>query len=138
MKCLLLALLIGLSLQTFSQESATTVYNKDYYLKKSKTQKTIGWVSLGVGSTLIVVGAISSIHGAVDLVDGNPGKLFASSAFLVTGVALDAVSIPFFISGSKNKKRADAIVAFRMQPMFLPKNNFALSQEPTLSVKIGF
>lgn len=133
MKCLLLALLIGLSLQTFSQESTTSVYNKDYYLKKSKTQKTIGWVVLGAGTSLIAAGLITGSGKSDDL-----GDVFAGGAYIVSGVVLDAVSIPFFVSASKNKKRAVAAVAFRIQPMFQPKNNFAISQQPTLSVKIGF
>jgi len=133
MKCLLLALLIGLSLQSFSQENFNTVNNKAYYLQKSKTQKTIGWVALGAGTSLIAAGLITGSGKSDDL-----GDVFAGGAYIVSGVVLDAVSIPFFVSASKNKKRADAAVAFRMQPMFQPKNNFAISQQPTLSVKIGF
>lgn len=120
--------------QAFCQDSRSNEFNKDYYLQKTKTQNTVGWILLGAGTTAIVAGIISGTKKDDDLADVGVGVVA-----VVSGVVVDLVSIPFFISAAKNKKRAATAVAFHMQPMNLPiQQGFVLKQQPTISVKIGF
>ena len=84
-----------LSTASFCQQtdSSQPLTKKDY-LAKSKEQKTIAWISLGVGATMFAIAA----PGHVD---------FETLGVLVVigGVATIA-SIPLFIAAAKNKKKA--------------------------------
>ncbi|AFD07475.1 hypothetical protein [Solitalea canadensis] len=76
------------------------------YLKKSKSQKTIGWVMVGAGTALIIAGAAtnssSSDTGWESLnTDVNQGILITSGCLVGLG------SIPLFIAGRKNRKKAE-------------------------------
>lgn len=105
-----------LAFQAFCQDSKSNEFNKDYYLQKSKTQKTVGWILLGAGTTAIVAGIISGNKKNDDLADVGVGVVA-----VVSGIVVDLVSIPFFVSAAKNNKRAATAVAFQFQPINLPK-----------------
>lgn len=70
------------------------------YQKKSRKQRTAGWVVLGVGAGALVVG-------------GSTWDLFAttgSDAAIALGMIAMLSSIPVFISSAKNKGRAEILL----------------------------
>ena len=99
-KTAILFLLIVLSASTFSQQTnpVPTVTKPDY-LQKSKNQKTAAWILLGGGTALAAGGFIWA-----------SSNIFSTSSgpevLLLVGIGCMTGSIPFFISSSKNRKRA--------------------------------
>jgi hypothetical protein len=73
------------------------------YLKKANSQRTVGWVLLGAG---IAMEILSIAIVANDLYDDGTG---AETLFLVGGLATIA-SVPVFISGAKNRGRAEILL----------------------------
>ncbi len=118
-------------LNSFSQTSAPT---KDYYLKKSKTQKTVGWIMLVGGVTLFTVGLIS---GTKKLVQDPLNAKAQGQAFLViSGIGISLGSIPFLVSGKNNARKAAAISFNNQKILYLQQDGFALKSQPTLTLKI--
>lgn len=96
------------TIQVFSQ-SENPATSKEYYLKKSKTQKTIAWIMLGVGSVTAITGLIieeSEVNNDLVnyLVDDKLGG--TCTVMIVAGSAIALGSIPLFIISSKNKRKA--------------------------------
>ena len=123
---------ISFAQQTNPQEELT----KDYYLQKSKKQKTGAWIFLGLGTGSIVAG---SIIGSDKTSSG--GGLFydnaGPSALLILGGALFAAgSIPMFISAGKNKHKA-MDMSFRFQHIPQLQNTAKINQPiPSINLKI--
>ena len=91
------------------------------YLKKSKTQKTVGFVLIGAG-----LAAIAAV------IDGN-SSFSTTGAFVgVSGIAILG-SIPFFIASGKNKRKAELM--FKTEKVFVPA--FRSSKVLALGVKIN-
>ena len=113
-KIIILTMLLIIATTTFSQQTkpSPTITKQDY-LKKSRHQKTAAWIVLGGGLLSTGLGSIrfkpNDTWGG-----GNDQPTTGSTVFLVTGLAAIGASIPFFISASKNKKKA-ADVSFRME-----------------------
>ena len=100
---------------SFSQIPAGPQFSKDYYLQKSKHQKTTAWVLLGSGAAIAATGGIIVLknHQA----NGYPGRGGIYAA--IGGGIVCISSIPFFISSSNNKKKA-ASIAISNQNIFAP------------------
>ena len=100
--------MVALTGKVFSQKDTTLPNSsmKTDYLQKSKTQKTIAWVLLGSGTVLIGAGVIVTVNGEANLSfdDAESG-----AALIVAGAVADIASIPFFILGAKNKRKALAV-----------------------------
>src|SRR5215203_675829 len=71
-----------------------------YYLKQNKQQKTIGWVLLGAGVALTIVGAQQTAN---DLFSESSG----GETLLIIGNLSTIASIPLFLSAAKNRGRAE-------------------------------
>lgn len=82
----------------FAQNSPTKELNSEGYLHKSKVKKIIGYTFLGAGVMLFITGGI------IDKV--KKPELLAGFGYEVIGISSALVSIPFFISSSKNKRKA--------------------------------
>ena len=118
--------------KSFSQTEANLEHSKDYYLQKSKNQKTIAWILLGAGTTSIIVGVIQASGKSNDLGDIGDGAVPA-----LVGIGLDLASIPFFISSSRNKKRA-ASLTINNQNILLPQqSSLCLKMQPAITLKIN-
>ena len=132
MKKIILFIMFLLSIiKSFSQTPRSSAHSKEYYLQKSKNQKTVAWILLGVGTTSMVVGLIEGSK-APDNLD----NLTKGVAPTLIGLGVDLASIPFFISASKNKKIASYVAINNQQFFFPQKGSLCLKMQPTISLKI--
>ncbi|HET9744507.1 MAG TPA: hypothetical protein VFP97_02275 [Chitinophagaceae bacterium] len=111
---------------------------KEYYLTKSKNQKTVGYVLAGVGGALIVSGII--VGNGDNNNDPNEldfGPNFDVGLWLVGGgIASGLASIPFFISSGNNARKA-ATIGINHQKIKLPQlNGQETVFQPAISLKI--
>ena len=87
------------------------------YLQKSKKQKTTGFVLLGGGAALAIVGTAIGVSSVDDelvsnITDGESDETYtAGGIMLITGLAAMVGSVPFFIASSRNNKKAHAASA---------------------------
>lgn len=101
---------------TFSKKmylSANTPPDKDadFYLRRSKNQRTVGWVTLGAGVILSGIGLIVATNSEGGTYDqyGNyseDNNTAIAAVLLITGGLSGIVSIPFMIIASGNKHKA--------------------------------
>jgi len=133
-KMTLCLILLTFGFQSFSQAPPGSA---EYYRQKSKSQRTTGWVLLGVGTAMAVGGGIGfSKHW--DLFQSNTTKADVYGAIMAAGIVADLVSIPVFISAGRNARRA-ARVSVSSQLLDFPQgNNSYVKPHPTISVKIPF
>ncbi len=126
-KILSTVLFLVFSLYAFSQNTAN---NKDYYLKKSKHQKTAFYVLAGTGTGLIITGlAWGPKNADPEKQDFTPGFL------LIGGVVSCIVSIPILIASNKNKKRSMSF-SFKNEPSRqLLKRSFVYRSIPSITLK---
>ena len=120
----------------FSQRNSDSALSKSYLLQKSRNQNTAGWVLLAGGTSLAVVGGI--IFGNSNFLSGNDNSTDAGGYLMIGGIVADLVSIPFFISSSKNARRAAALSFYyrTIQPnQFIAKRG---TMQPTVSLKFHF
>lgn len=131
-KIIVFALLLMVSVVSFSQPTTETPMVKTDYLQKSKNQKTTAWVLLGGGAGFILVGVLI----------GN-GKE-ASFDDVGTGVVLGGIgalsmlgSIPLFIASGKNKRKAMSMSFKNEMIPQLQNGSFVNRSIPSLSLKIS-
>lgn len=138
MKKIILSLtLLQFVLTSFSQPPTLT---KDYYFKKSKNQYTAGWVFLGGGVAMTTIGIIlGSNHTSNYGTLGSPNfDIVPASAVLgIAGIGAALVSIPFFISSSKNARKAATISFNNQNILMLQQNSFVSKMQPTITLKIS-
>ena len=120
----------------FSQTTSSPKLSKDYYLQKSKTQKTIGWVLLAGGTAMVVGGAISEPKAKPSSLS-DAYNFNASDIIILIGTGVDIISIPFFISAHKNKKRAASVAIANQKILWSQKNNIGFVTQPSVTIKIG-
>lgn len=121
--------------KTFSQTTTSPAISKDYYLQKSKNQKTTAWVLLGAGIGMTVGGL--AINQDQPLYGGSSNDNAKGLWLSYLGGATTLSSIPFFISGHKNKKRA-ASVTINNQRIFLSQqSSLCLTKQPAITLKIN-
>jgi hypothetical protein len=133
-------LLLTLTHPGFSQQNKPSpTLTKQDYMQKSKKQKTVAWVLLGGGATLVLTGIIIPKGDVVR--EGSWGNDYKNdgikSTFGVTGFLCMVGSIPFFTASKKNSKRAMS-VSFKNEPSRqLMKSNFVYKHIPSLNLKIN-
>ena len=103
-----------LLLFVFSVFSQDNLKNKDYYLEKSKKQKTAGWILLGSGAALSISGLII-IGSEASTLDLESDAIKAGEVMNYIGLAAMVGSIPLFIASGRNRRKAAASVAFKME-----------------------
>ncbi len=99
------------------------------YLKKGKSQKTIGAVLVVGGAVLGTIGLAVSLHGFAKGFDWrNPQRgesdLNSGTALAVTGGVMFVAGVPFVIMGGKNEKRGKLLLSrntISMTPQMPPK-----------------
>lgn len=128
-------MLLLFTVKVFGQEIPSTEFSKEYYLEKSKKQKTTGWVMLAGGAVVTIVGLI----GFSSTYDDTSYSTTDAYGFMTVGGPLICLgSIPFFISSGSNAKKA-ATLSFSNQPILLPQQgSLVQNSQPSLSLKIDF
>ena len=115
----------------FTNDS-TTVIDRDYYLAKSKSQKTAAWILLGGGAGLIGTGF---------LIGNRETSTFgeAGTGVVIGGLGLLSIiaSIPVFNASVKNKKKAKLAVSQQKTMLGFPVNVSKNITGLTLSIPIG-
>ena len=81
-----------------------------YYLKKSKQQKTIGWILLGAGVSLTIVGGQQV---SKDIFSESSG----GEALMLIGNLSALASIPVFLSAAKHRGRAEILLRNQNIPL---------------------
>ena len=126
-------LLLALLLVSSVLVGQTKEFSKDYFLQKSKKQKTAAWILLG-GGTAIAVGGFATFDSSWD--SGSDSTTDIAGVIGTVGFLTSLASIPHFISAGKNKKTAMSIT-FNYKPVYLSNDNLAETQSyPTMSLKI--
>ncbi|WP_106831300.1 hypothetical protein [Parabacteroides pacaensis] len=111
-------------------------YKHSPYWKKHKVCRALGWTSLGVGIPAIGVGLV---YGVASVESTNPDKDSKIAAtILITGVSLTFASIPLFVIGHRNKKKALSL-SFGGQSLATPSQNGCTTRnQPAFMVRVGF
>lgn len=103
---------------------------KEYFLERSKKQKTTAWILLGTGATAIITEAI------VDNSHRGTGQSLTGGVITLGGAICTLTSIPFFVSSSRNKRRAVALTITDSR-IVLPQDNSAVARNhSSISVHI--
>jgi len=122
----ILGIALALSLPSFSQEiPVKDSVRSEYYLQKSKSQKTVGFILLGVGATTL---AILS-KGETDF-DVLP-------VLAIGGLAATVISVPLFISAGKNKRKAMSLSMKKEKAFFPHGGSFAQKSFPAVSIRLN-
>ena len=126
MKPIFLIILLSYSISLFSQQTSSV--NTDY-LKKSKTQKTLGWILMGSGIVSTGVGSIQ--------VNPNYGSNTNRSGLLIVGLAAIGTSIPLFIASVKNRRKATSLSFQMYQIPQLQQTSIVYYPMPSLRLEIS-
>lgn len=129
-------LLAGIFVQSFAQEMS-----KQDYLKKSRNQKTTGFILLGGGAALIIIGALIIDDNFCTICDQTQNQENAMEggevAAIAGGVAMIA-SVPVLFSAKKNAKKASKL-SLNIQPIYNPKLTGKLPNSfPAISLAVPF
>ncbi len=126
-------LLLALLLVSSVLVGQTKEFSKDYFLQKSKKQKTAAWILLG-GGTAMAAGGFTIFDPSWD--SGSDSTTDIAGVIGTVGFLTSLASIPYFISAGKNKKTAMSIT-FNYKPGYLSNDNLAETQSyQTMSLKI--
>jgi hypothetical protein len=107
----------------------------DYFLQKSKNQKTAAWILLGSGTALSIVGIVGLASNTVEMLyESTPADTYAFLTVAGAGIALG--SIPLFIASGRNYHKA-ATISFKGQRLYIPQqNNVSFRSQPSVSLAI--
>ena len=132
MKTILIAIAVTLAIDSFGQDS---IHTKQFYLNKSKSQKTTGFVLLAGDAALSVAGAIVFAQNYT-FDDDDYERSQVGGVMAAIGSAAMLVSIPFFISSKTNSRRAALAFGTQTVPQQMPYR-FAVQRQPSIGVKIN-
>lgn len=139
-KQLFFILLLTVAINSFSQSyPKKNPESKEYFLQKSKQQKTAAWILLSGGTVLFVGGYTLFVYEGLqgDGVQSAKAKLDIA-LFFVGGAAMIS-SVPLFIAAARNKGIATSITAgVKMEKNIANLHpSFIKSSFPALSLKIN-
>jgi hypothetical protein len=112
-----------------AQNGPSKEINKEYYQHKSKVKKIIGYSFLGSGVALFITGGI------IDRV--KKPELLAGFTYEFAGITSSLVSIPFFVSASKNKRKALSLTLGQQKIITLSQNTAKLFIQPATTLHIA-
>lgn len=115
---------------TVSAFSQDKIRNKDFYLQKSKNQKTVFYVFASTGTALIITGII------LGAAHNDPDTEYYTGGFIAAGgFAALAASLPFFIASNKNKRKAMSLSFKNEIAPQVYKTSFVYKSIPSLTLK---
>lgn len=115
-------------------DSTITLKDYDYYMRKSRNQSTVGWVTLGAGLLCSGIGII---------IASNDNSIYSSSesntdgALIIIGAASGIASIPFMVLSTVNKHKAKVLLSAQKTGLGVPKNVSINITGITLQIPIG-
>lgn len=127
-KIIICAMLLIFSVTTFCQQTQpSTSFTREEYLKKSKTQKILGFVFLGAGAITIIS------------VCGGNTDFNTLGTVVVLGGLLTVASIPLFIASGRNKRKAkNASISFNIEKFqFIHQSQLSFHSIPAISIKLN-
>jgi hypothetical protein len=135
-KLIAFLLLVVVSLTGFSQSQTPT--EKNEYLRKSKSQKTIAWILAGGGVTMSAIAIASYNYGdIVNIVEGDNSSINTKGTFLILGGVVALASIPFFIASGKNKRKSMNLSFKNETAPQIQQNSFVYRAVPSLTLKMS-
>ncbi|CAN5653256.1 hypothetical protein BH10BAC2_BH10BAC2_00840 [soil metagenome] len=132
MKTIILSILLLNSLSAFTQQ-LSNISLKEELLRKSKNQKTAGWIMLG-GGVALAAGGVLILSDAIN--NGEDGLSLSGPFVSLIGVSSMVGSIPMFAASARNRKKAVGITAGTQQIIAPVNGGWAYQYQPALSVKI--
>lgn len=144
-RIIILFIFLLIVINLYSQKTLENTASINYYLQKSKNQNTAGWILLGTGATMNIVGIVGFSNNSMSFDDGilkggNAQKADTYGFIMLAGLVMDIVSIPLFIVASGNKKKA-ARIELGNQIIYEPNYNLMVFQKkpvPSLTLKVKF
>ena len=107
----------------------------NYLMKKRNTNNTIGWVCLGTGIGLGVIGGLEGLADATNVSYNTMNNSNAKGTGLfIVGNVVALASIPFFISAHKFKKKAS--LSLKNESVMIGTHVLYRSNYKALSVNI--
>jgi H+/gluconate symporter-like permease len=136
-KITLITILLSLILNVFSQDTTRNENSKDYYLQKSKDQKTTAVALFVLGATATVAGVIvmSNANNSNDLNSGF-SKIFTGLIIATIGLTLVGLGYSLLIKAKKSKRFAASLAFNNQNVNFLSRNS--VRPAPSLSLRINF
>lgn len=143
-KILFFALLIVNFENSYSQRSSNMYSMANYrykstddYLKISRTLKTSGWISLGVGVPLFCLGFAFKV-GSADNQNGE-GARRTANWMMPCGAALTLSSVPLFIVSHHYKNKAIYSVSLGSQRIEFPQmgGEMGIKIQPALTLGLS-
>jgi hypothetical protein len=121
-------------------DSRNHLKTKEFFLHRSKNQKTTAWILFGTGTAMIFIGYIGISMEALILHPPLPGggeKDFTPYENMISiGTYADLISVPFFISAHHNKKKA-TYLSFGNQSIYSPLDkSYSQNLVPSLTLRI--
>lgn len=100
------------SISSYAQLNDSTYREsvKKEYLRKSRNQRTTGFILLGVGAGLALTGAII-FNSSKDDIDQVLVETTSGAGLVTVGMISGVASIPFFIMSASNNKKAKTLSA---------------------------
>ena len=141
-KIILSATVLFFVVKSFSQTTTNSLLSKDYYLQKSKNQKTAAWVMIGGGAVLFGAGLavqprVDQFNNVYDVFNQSKYHGFGARAALMTsGALVMGGSIPFFIASSRNKNMAMHFAIGNQQTMLPLKSGWTYAMQPTVKLSL--
>jgi hypothetical protein len=110
---------------------------RDYYLSKSKNQKTMGWIMLGCGTGLFITGIAVGNKDNNDPNELDFGPNFDAALWLMGGgLAAGVASIPFFVGSANNARKAALISISHQKILKLQTSSLVAARQLAISLRI--
>jgi hypothetical protein len=117
-------------------QTTKSTNTKNDYLKKSRNQQTVGWVLLGGGFVVTMVGVgVASNNFWEDIITGKESARGTGAA--ITGVAMMAGSVPLFIASGKNRRKAFSLSFTNQKLPYLYKNRLTNESAPSVTLIVS-
>jgi hypothetical protein len=118
-----------------------TIPGTEDYLRKSKRQKTLAWITAGTGLGVFTTGLIMYLSEYGNGLPGGTGYNEKTSktgeTLMYVGGGLVLVSVPFRIAYKRNKKLATSLSINNSRVVYPPLKDKAFSFVPSLCLRIG-
>ena len=107
-----------------------------YYKQKSKNQKITAWIMLGGGLTLDIIG-INKAVSEMTVFSGPVKSSNTGETLFVIGTVSALLSIPLFISSSRNKQRARILLSNHKIPLSFSSEKNNSIQSIGIGIQLG-